>query len=92
MEDRPEIRPRPDLLESADLKAVDTMVARLIAQEREVSATDLMGAVAVAAVEMTVFLVRRHGHALEDAAGRALSVTELVVEGWAKDFRRRHGH
>jgi hypothetical protein len=38
MENRPKIRPRPELLQPADLETIDDMVAGLGAQEHELKA------------------------------------------------------
>jgi hypothetical protein len=89
MEDRPKIRPQPELLQHADLEAIDSMVAELIAQERELSASTLMLTVTVATLTITVALIRDYSYAPEDVAGRALAVAELVLKGWSKDFGRR---
>jgi hypothetical protein len=88
IEAHPEIRSRPELLDAADLEAIDAMVAGLVEREH-LSATTFMGAVTVAIVGITVDLIRYGNHTPEDAAGRALAVAELVLEGWAKHFRRR---
>ena len=87
MEDRPKIRPRPELLQHADLEVVEDIVADLVEQEPSVG--DFMLAVTAATVGITVALLRREGYAPEDAAGRALAVTELVVNDWVQHFRRR---
>jgi len=87
LEDRPKLRPRPELLQPADLEAVDDVVADLVEEERSVS--DFMLAIAAATVGITVALIQRESYAPEDAAGRALAVAELVVNDWVKHFRRR---
>ena len=87
MEDRPKIRPRPELLQHADLEVVEDIVADLVEQEPSVG--DFMLAVTAATVGITVALLRREGYAPEDAAGRALAVAELAVNDWVKHFRRR---
>jgi hypothetical protein len=89
MDDSPTIRSRPELLQPADLEAIDGMVADLVAQEHELSAGTFMLAVAAATVGITVSLIRRDSYAPEEAAGRALAVAELVVEGWVTQFRQR---
>ena len=85
MEDRPKIRPRPELLQHADLEVVEDIVADLIEQEANVP--DFMRAIAAATVGITVALLRREGYAPEDAAGRALAVAELAINDWVKHFR-----
>jgi hypothetical protein len=85
LEDRPKLRPRPELLQHADLEVIDDIVSDLI--EEELSVGDFMLAIAAATVGVTVALIRRENHAPEDAAGRALAVTELVVNDWVKHFR-----
>jgi hypothetical protein len=85
MEDRPKIRPRPELLQPPDLEVVEDIVADLIEQEANVP--DFMRAIAAATVGITVALLRREGYAPEDAAGRALAVAELAVNDWVKHFR-----
>ena len=87
LEDRPKLRPRPELLQPADLEAVDDVVADLV--EEELSVGDFMLAIAAATAGITVALIRRESYAPEDAAGRALAVVELVVNDWVKHFRRR---
>ena len=86
MEDRPKIRPRPELLQPADLEVIEDIVADLV--EQEPSVRDFMLAIAAATVGITVALLRREGYAPEDAAGRALAVAELVVNEWVQRFRR----
>jgi hypothetical protein len=85
MEDRLKIRPRPELLQPADLEAIDDIVSDLV--EEEPSVGDFMLAIAAATVGITVALIRRESYAPEDAAGRALAVTELAVNDWVKHFR-----
>jgi hypothetical protein len=87
MEDRPKLRPRPELLQHADLEAADDIVSDLV--EEELSFGDFMRTLAAATVGTTVALIRRESYAPEDAAGRALAVTELAVNDWVKHFRRR---
>ena len=48
-----------------------------------------MVAIAAATVGITVALIQRESYAPEDAAGRALAVTELAVNDWVKHFRQR---
>ena len=87
MGDRPKIRPRPELLQHADLEVAEDIVADLI--EQEASVPDFMRAIAAATVGITVALIQRESHAPEDAAGRALAVAELVTKGWVEHFCRR---
>ena len=87
IKDRPKLRPRPELLQRADLEVIEDIVADLI--EQEASVPDFMRAIAAATVGIAVALIRRENHAPEDAAGRALAVTELVVNDWVQHFRRR---
>ena len=87
IKDRPKLRPRPELLQRADLEVAEDIVAGLI--EQEASVPDSMRAIAAATVEIAVALIRRENHAPEDAAGRALAVAELVTKGWVEHFCRR---
>ena len=85
MEDRPKIRPRPELLKPADLEAADDIVSDLV--EEEPSVGDFILAVAAATAGITVALIQRESYAPEDAAGRALAVAELAVNDWVKHSR-----
>ena len=87
MADRSKIRPRPELLQHADLEVAEDIVADLI--DQEASVPDFMRAIAAATVGITVALIRDYSYAPEDVAGRALAVAELVLKGWSKDFGRR---
>jgi hypothetical protein len=85
IENRPKLRPRPELLQHADLEVIEDIVSDLV--EEELSVGDFMLAIAAATVGVTVALIQRESYAPEDAAGRALAVTELVVNDWVKHFR-----
>jgi hypothetical protein len=87
MEDRPKLRPRPELLQHADVEAADDIVSDLV--EEELSVCDFILTIAAATAGITVSLIQRESYAPEDAAGRALAVTELAVNDWVKHFRRR---
>ena len=60
MEDRPKIRPRPELLKPADLEAADDIVSDLVEEEPRVG--DFMLAIAAATVGITVALIRRESY------------------------------
>ena len=87
LEDRPNLRPRRELLKPADLEVADDIVADLI--EEELSVPDFMLAIAAATVGITVALIQRESYAPEDAASRALAVAELAINDWVKHFRQR---
>ena len=87
MEDRPKLRPRPELLQHADVEAADDIVSDLV--EEELSVCDFILTIAAATVGITAALIQRERYAPEDAAGRALAVAELAVADWVKHFRRR---
>ena len=93
LEDRPKLRARHELLQPADLEAAEDIVADLIEQEASVPdfmrIPDFVRGVAAATVGITVALIQRESYVPEDAAGRALAVAELVVDGWVKHFHRQ---